>query len=146
MTIAIVLLAATLGFQGQTVVQGGPPPKPVPQNAPATLPDTPQGRHVKAFIEAFNSGDRDKFLKTQESLMSSETLAKRSADQRAQMYERLRGDFPTLKIKRAVAEGDQIRLVVSDSEGNDAIFSFDFEPKAPHKIKGIAVDIGDVSR
>ena len=57
MTIAIVLLAATLGFQGQTVVQGGPPPKPVPQNAPATLPDTPQGRHVKAFIEAFNSGD-----------------------------------------------------------------------------------------
>ena len=35
---------------------------------------------------------------------------------------------------------------MADKDGNDAIFSFDFETKAPYKIKGIAVDIGNVER
>lgn len=142
-----VLFAASLLLQGQqVVVQGGPPPKPVPKDAPKTLPDTPQGKHVQAYIDAFNSGDEAKFLKTQESLMSAETLAKRPPDQRAKMYARMRGDFPTMKVKRVAATPEQIRAVIEDRDGNDAIFSFDFEKTAPFKIKGIAIDIGNVER
>ena len=144
--LSAILLVGSLAFQGQVVVQGGPPPKPVPKNAPAALPDTPQGKHVKEFIDAFNSGDEAKFLKTQEDLMSSEALAKRPADQRAKMYARMKGDFPTLKVKRAAATPEQIRAVLEDRDGNDAIFTFDFEAKAPYKIKGIGIDIGNVER
>jgi len=145
LAIAMILLA--LAQQpGQVVVQGGPPPKPVPKNAPATLPDTPQGKHVQAFVDAFNSGDQARFLKTQEDLMTAEALAKRPADQRAKMYSRMRGDFPAMKIKRAVGTPEQIRAVIEDRDGNEAIFSFDFDAKAPFKIKGIAIDIGNVER
>ena len=142
-----MLLSVALMVQGQQVVtQGGPPPKPVPKDAPATLPDTPQAKHVKAYIEAFNAGDEAKFLKTQEELMAPEALARRPAAERAKMYNRLRGDFPTMKIKRVAATAGQIRAIIPDRDGNEAIFSFDFEAKAPYKIKGIGIDIGNVER
>ena len=145
--IGILVITALMSAQsGQVVVQGGPPPKPVPKNAPAALPDTPQAKHVKAYIDAFNSGDEKKFLAVQEQLMSAEALARRPAEQRAKMYARLRGDFPTMKIKRAAATPEQIRAVMEDRDGNEAIFTFDFETKAPYKIKGLGIDIGNVER
>ena len=141
-----LILILGLSVQGQQVVQGGPPPPPVPKNAPATLPETPQGKRVQAFIDAFNTGDEQKFLKAQEELMSAETLAKRPQAERAKMYGRLKGDFGTFKVKRAIAAGDKIRVVIPDKDGNEAIFSFELEAKAPYKIKGIGVDIGNVER
>jgi hypothetical protein len=141
-----LLLLVALTFQGQVVTQGGPPPAPVPKDAPKTLPDTPQGKHVKAYIDAFNSGDEKKFLAVQEELMSPETLARRPAADRVKMFNRMKGDFGKLTVKRAVAKAEQIRAVMADKDGNDAIFSFDFEAKSPFKIKGIAVDIGNVER
>src|SRR5262245_47910191 len=127
--IAALMFVVSLHGQGQVVVQGGPPPKPVPHDAPAALPDTPQAKRVQAYIDAFNSGDEAKFLKAQEELMTAETLAKRPADQRAKMYARMRGDFSILTIKRVAATPEQIRAVIPDREGNEAIFSFDFETK-----------------
>ncbi len=142
-----VVFAVALLLQGQqVVVQGGPPPKPVPKDAPKTLPDSPQGKHVQAYIDAYNSGDEAKFLKMQESLMSAEALSKRPPDQRAKMYARIRGDFPAMKIKRVAATAEQIRAIIEDRDGNEAIFSFDFEKTAPFKIKGIAIDIGNIER
>ncbi len=145
--VSALLFSAVLSLQGgQVVVQGGPPPKPVPRDAPAALPDTPQARHVKAYIDAYNSGDKTKFLKAQEELMAADALAKRPADQRARMYDRMRGDLPSMKIKRVAASPEQIRAIIEDRDGNEAIFSFDFETKAPFKIKGIAIDIGNIER
>jgi hypothetical protein len=37
-------------------------------------------------------------------------------------------------------------VVIPDKDGNEAIFSFDFETKAPYKIRGIGVDLGNVER
>jgi hypothetical protein len=147
MMISMLLLSGILSLQGgQVVVQGGPPPKPVPKNAPAALPDTPQAKHVRAYLDAFNSGDEATFLKVQEQLMSADTLARRPADQRAKMYARLRGDFPAMKIKRVAASAEQIRAVVDDRDGNEAIISFDFETKPPFRITGIGIDIGNAER
>ena len=145
----MLLLLVALMFQGQVVVQegrGGPPPVPVPMNAPKTLPATPQGKIVKAYIEAFNTGDEKKFLAVQEELMAPEALARRPATDRAKMFSRMKGDFGTLTVKRAVSAPDQIRAVMENKDGDEAIFSFDFTTKAPFKIKGIGVDIGNIQR
>src|SRR5689334_21907098 len=109
----IVELLLAVALQGrQVVVQGGPPPKPVPKDAPATLPDTPQARRVKAYVDAFNSGNEATFLKTQEELFSTETLERRPAADRAKMYARMRGDFSTMKIVRVAATAEQIRVII----------------------------------
>jgi hypothetical protein len=143
----VAALMFCLVLQGQqVVVQGGPPPKPVPRDAPSTLPDTPQARMVREYLDAFNSGNETRFMKAQEDLMSAETLAKRPADQRAKMYARMKADFGTLTIKRVAATPEQIRAVVPDKDGNEAIIAFDFEPKSPHKIKSISIDISGVQR
>ena len=145
--IATVLISAVLTLQQpQIVTQGGPPPAPVPKDAPKTLPDTPQGKQVKAYIDAFNTGDEKKFLAAQEALMASDALARRPAAERAKMFNRMRGDFGTLAVKRAASTPDKIRVVMATKEGDDAIFSFEFEAKAPYKIKGILVDVGSVER
>jgi hypothetical protein len=141
-----LLVLAVLMFQGQVVTQGGPPPAPVPKESPKTLPDTPQGRHVKAFIAAFNSGDEETFLKAQEELMAADTLTRRPAADRAKMFNRMKGDFGTLTVKRVAATADKIRVVVPDKDGNEAIFSFEFDARAPYKIKGLGIDIGNVER
>jgi hypothetical protein len=141
-----VLLLVALMFQGQVVTQGGPPPAPVPKDAPKTLPDTPQGKHVKAYIDAFNTGDEKKFLAVQEELMAAEALARRPPAERAKMFSRMKGDFGTLTVKRAASTPEKIRVVMPNKEGDDAIFSFEFDTKAPYKIKGIMVDIGNVER
>lgn len=140
------LLLLVLMFQGQVVVQGGPPPAPVPKDAPTTLPNTAQGKQVKAFIDAFNSGDEKTFLKAQEDLMTPEVLAKRPAAERAKMFNRMKGDFGTLTVKRVAATPEKIRVVMPDQDGNEAIFSFDFDTKAPYKIKGLGIDLGNVER
>src|SRR3954453_17774296 len=144
--IGTLLLSIVLAQQPQIVTQGGPPPVPVPKDAPKALPDTAQGKHVKAYIDAFNTGDEKKFLAAQEQLMSADALAKRPADQRARMYARLRGDFPTMKIKRAATTAGQIRAVMEDRDGNEAIFTFDFAATPPYKITGLGIDIGNVER
>ena len=101
---------------------------------------------MKAYIEAFNTGDEKKFLAVQEELMAPETLARRPAAERAKMFNRMRGDFGTLTVKRAASTPEKIRVVMPNKDGDEAIFSFEFETKAPYKIKGIAVDIGNVER
>ena len=143
---AAALCLVMLAQQPQVVTQGGPPPVPVPKNAPATLPDTPQGKRVKAYIDAFNTGDEQKFLKAQDAIMAADVLAKRPPAERARMFARLRGDFGTFTVKRAVGTADQIRVVMPDREGNEAIFSFQFEANAPYRITGISVDIGNIDR
>ena len=67
-----------------------------------TLPDTPQGRQVDAYIKAFNTGDEKVFLAANEKTMTPELLAKRPAEERAKLFQRLRGDFATIKIARMV--------------------------------------------
>ena len=104
---ATLLLFVALMFQGQVVTQGGPPPAPVPKDAPKTLPDTPQGKHVKAYIDAFNSGDEKKFLAAQEELMAAGDARRRPAAERAKMFSRMKGDFGTLTVKRAACDAGQ---------------------------------------
>jgi hypothetical protein len=109
---------------------------------PATLPDTPQGRHVEAYIKAFNSGDEKTFLAANEKLMVQELLAKRPAADRAQIFQRMRGDFGTLKIARMVkSTPTQIVFVALLKNGNEGTFTYDFEEKAPFRISRLAIDV-----
>ena len=89
---------------------------------------------MKAYIDAFNTGDEKTFLATQETLMAADSLAKRPAADRAKMFNRMKGDFGTLTVKRVAATADKIRVVIPDKDGNEAIFSFELETKAPFKI------------
>ena len=115
----------------------------VPQTAtPVALPDTPQGKHLKAYLDAFNSGDEKKYLAMVEEHFEPSTLKDRPLEERAKMFQRLKGDFGTFKVtKVAKASAEAITLLIPNKEGVEATFNFRFATAAPYKINGIGVDM-----
>lgn len=108
----------------------------------ATLPDTPQGKHVAAWVKAFNSGDEKVFLKAQQDLMAPSVNARRGPEDQAKMFQRMKGDFGTMKIEKVVkATAQQIVIQVPGPDGATGTFTFDFEDKAPFKIAGLGIDV-----
>lgn len=115
----------------------------VPQgSAGATLPDTPQGKRVAAYVAAVNSGDEKTYLAMQDANMDPAVLKKRSADERSAMYKRIKGDFGTMKITKVVKASDtEIVVEIPNKEGIPATFSFSFSADKPHLINGLGVEI-----
>lgn len=114
----------------------------VPQaGKPVAVPDTPQGKHVKAYLDAFNSGDEKKYLAMLEEHFEPATMKQR-VEERTKMFQRLRGDFGTFKVtKVAEASEEAIALLIPNKEGIEATFTFRFATSAPFKINGVGVDI-----
>ena len=136
-----------LCFRDRSSRAGGPPPTPVPKDAPTKIPDTPQAKHVQAFIEAFNTRRRKEVPGGAGAAHVDRRAGETAAADRAKMFTRMKGDFGTLTVKRVAAEPAQDPgQSMPDKDGNEAIFSFDLEPKAPYKITAIAVDIPNVER
>jgi hypothetical protein len=112
------------------------------QAKPAALPDTSQGRHVEAWLAAFNSGDEKAFLAAQRTHMARRVLEKRPEGERVKMYQRLRGDFGVMKIEKVVKAGaEQIRFTARTKDGGLGTLTFDFEDQAPFLIVGIGIDV-----
>src|SRR5262245_17876636 len=108
----------------------------------ATLPDTPQGKHVQAFINAFNSGDEKAFLAAQEKIMAKSVLEKRTAKERADLYQRMKGDFGTFKVEQVTkATAKQIQVIIPAQDGGVGTFTFDFEEKPPYLISQLGIDV-----
>ena len=109
---------------------------------PAALPDTPQGRHVQAYLDAFNTGDEKKYLAMMDEHVDEALLKKRPAEERAKLFQRMRGDFGAFRISKVLkASPEQIQVAIPDKEGNVATFQFDFSAAAPYKISAMSVQI-----
>ena len=115
----------------------------VPQaGTPAALPDTPQGKHVRAYLDAFNSGNEKKYLAMVEEHFEPSAVKDRPVEERAKMFQRLKGDFGTFKVTKVTKNSaEAISLLIPTKEGIEATFNFRFATTAPFKINGIGVDI-----
>ena len=107
------------------------------------LPDTPQGKHIKNYVDAFNSGDEKKFMAWFEANVSPAILAKRSPEERAKMFQRMKGDFGKLVVTKVLkSTAQQIQVVFPTADGQaEGTFTFDFEADAPYKVSGISVEV-----
>jgi hypothetical protein len=116
----------------------------VPQGATAPLPDTPQGKQVAGYIEAFNTGDDQTYLAMQEKRLHPDVLARRSPDERREMFRRMKADFGTLRVAQVLkSTAEEIQLAIPNAAGERAVFTFKFESAEPFRITGIAVEIDD---
>ena len=103
----------------------------------ATLPATPQGRQIEAFVKALRSGEAA-FVKYQEDNM----LPKRTPEQLKTMHGRIRKEFGDFKILNVLsATADAITVAVAHPEGLKATFTFSFEKAAPFRITNMFVEV-----
>jgi CubicO group peptidase (beta-lactamase class C family) len=107
------------------------------------LPDTPQGKAVQSFLEAFNSGNNENLLKFFKSNVSNEGLSLRSAEARVEKMSMFRKEVLSLKAQKIISTSEtELRLNAKAGNGEDFTLGFQFEQKVPHKFAGLQVEMG----
>jgi CubicO group peptidase (beta-lactamase class C family) len=108
---------------------------------PADLPDTVQGRCVRAYVAAFNSGNEDGMRHFFTAHLAPSSLERVPMAQRLALTDRLREDVGELEL-RAVREvtAENVGVVLAGSDGRLLLFTFRFEPEEPHGLLGIRVE------
>jgi hypothetical protein len=107
------------------------------QAAPVSLPATPQGKQLDAFVTALRASETA-FVTFQAENM----LPKRTPEQHKSMYGRIRkefGDFTILRVLSASTE--RISVAVKHPAGMNAVFTFAFETVAPYRITDMNVEV-----
>jgi CubicO group peptidase (beta-lactamase class C family) len=127
----VVLILVSVVVPGLS--QDGPPP--------GKLPDTDQGRCVRAYVAAFNSGDDGSMRQFFNEHLAASSLERVPMEQRLALTDRLRDDVGELELRavREVTE-DGASVVLAGSGGRLLLFTFRFEPEEPHGLLGIRVE------
>ena len=100
---------------------------------------------ISAFVAGVN-GTADAFEAMAQANFTPAALARRSAAERRQLFERLHGDFGTIQVERVLREGDTLNLKVTGSTGLEATINLELEPEPPNRIAGLGVEVGGDAR
>jgi CubicO group peptidase (beta-lactamase class C family) len=114
------------------------------QSKDASLPDTPIGKHVEAYVNAFNGGEkamRDFFLHH----TSKDALEKVTVEQRLERYRQMHERLGSLELRTVNETGtDHLSALFHTANGSLVNVDFAFEKSAPFGLLGIRVE--DVAR
>jgi CubicO group peptidase (beta-lactamase class C family) len=97
---------------------------------------------IDAFVAAITSGDPARFEAMAREAFTPEMLARRTADDRRQMIERLKADFGTMTAGAVRHEGDAVLVQVKGSTGLAGRFEVTLEPAPPYRITRMGVEVG----
>ena len=100
---------------------------------------------ISEFVAGVN-GTADAFEAMAQAHFTPAALARRSAAERRQLFERLHGDFGTIQVERVLREGDTLNLKVTGSTGLEATINLELEPEPPNRIAGLGVEVGGDAR
>ena len=127
-TVVIVFLAAAAALRA--IAQGGPPPE--------------VREHIQAFTAALNHGGAEAWEQMAQAHFAPGFLARRSAAERRELFERLRGEFGRISIDRVTRRGPAapLELHVRTTTGEAARILLQLEAASPFRIDGIGVEVG----
>lgn len=112
-----------------------------PEEADATLPETPAGRAAKAFLEAFNSGNDERMRMYSKSHRSATSLEERPMDERLEQYRSFYRDWGKLDLWKVESHDEHHATITVKPERGFSGLSMTFEcaAKPPHKLDEIRV-------
>lgn len=110
-----------------------------PSAQSATLPDTPQGKAVLEFLAAVNDGTPPDIINVLEKYSSPQRLKKRTPEQMAEAYAQIKENYGTLSISKVIsASSSAIVVVIIELDGDEAWWTFAFEPGEQVRFAGIS--------
>ena len=110
------------------------------QETGVSLPDTPAGRHVAAYIQAFNAGEAamKEFF---EGYVAKEALLKTPVEARLDRYRQMRERMGTIELRKVVeSRGAFVSVVARTTNGPTVRMDFEFEPMEPYGLLGIRIE------
>lgn len=105
------------------------------------LADTPQGKIVQAYIEAFNSGDEAKMKEFFQANIAPDALKERPLEGRIERYRTMKADIRSIALKDVLTMGEKevaVSAVNGSGEAITLIFGFD----AAGKMSQLRIDLG----
>jgi CubicO group peptidase (beta-lactamase class C family) len=113
----------------------------LPAQTPATLPETPQGKIVARYLEAFNSGNDASMRAFLTGNVAAEGLQRRPVEARMEVFKEMYGNTGGLELIRLLgAGGDSVAGVFHTKQGEWRRITFQFEPDPPYKLLGLRVE------
>jgi CubicO group peptidase (beta-lactamase class C family) len=98
---------------------------------------------VDAFFRALSSGVPETYEAMAREHFAPSLLARRTAEERQGMVERIRADFGALTLAGEQAdEGGTVELTIRGATGLEGRIELAFEPAPPNRITGVAVRLG----
>jgi CubicO group peptidase (beta-lactamase class C family) len=116
----------------------------VSAQAPSSTPDPEVRRRVDAFFEALASGQPATFEAMARDHCTPAFIERRTPADRAQMLQRLRGDFGSMRLEAVRRTDDGVELTIHGSTGVQGRLLLTLEPQPPGRIDrfGIEVEAG----
>lgn len=105
-----------------------------------SLPDTPAGRHVAAYIQAFNAGEAvmKEFF---DGHVAKEAIFKTPIEARMDRYRQMRDRIGTIELRKVVeSRGAFVSVVARTTNGPTVRMDFEFEPMEPFGLLGIRIE------
>ena len=115
-----------------------------PAGAGATLPDSPLGRHARAYFEAYAAGDSASIARYAEEHVAPDSRARTPMAERVRRFREMKADHGALTIVD-VPNGDDAELAVRvrDAHGEPLMLTFMAAPGPEHLLMGMRVEMGE---
>ncbi|HEX6085984.1 MAG TPA: serine hydrolase domain-containing protein [Thermoanaerobaculia bacterium] len=108
----------------------------------AALAQDPGEERALGWVRAYNSGSAEQMEAFALAHYTPEVLARRDAAGRRALFEQMQQRHGKLTVESVAAENGELRLEVKPERGGAMALTFRVEPAAPHRIAGLAIDIG----
>jgi CubicO group peptidase (beta-lactamase class C family) len=111
------------------------------QEKQATVPASEAGRHVSAYLEAFNSSDEGAMREFFLSHTAKSALQQVPLEQRMSFFQQMKKQLGSLQLKQVIQTTPELVSTILQAKGGNTLqFDFEFEPQAPHGLIGIRVE------
>jgi len=110
------------------------------QETKLSLPDTPAGRQVEAYVQAFNAGESAmrEFITGH---TAKDALEKTPVEARLDRYRQMRGRLGSIELRKLVeSRADFVSIIARTSNGPTVRLEFQFEPVEPFGLLGIRIE------
>ncbi|MCX6134029.1 MAG: serine hydrolase [Ignavibacteriales bacterium] len=111
----------------------------------AGLPETPVGKHVKAYLGAFNAPDQGQMRSFFEERTARTSLADVPVEQRLSRFSEMKERLGSLNLKRVLSStSHSVTILATAKSGATVQLDFEFESQSPYGLLGIRVqDLGE---
>lgn len=105
------------------------------------LPDTPAGKLIAEYLQAFNSGDERIWREFLTTHIAKSALQNVSIEERMKRYREIQSALGSLEFRRVIESGQaSAQILALTKPGQEVVISFELEPQPPYGLLAVRVE------
>lgn len=105
------------------------------------LPDTPAGKLIAEYLQAFNSGDERIWREFITTHIAKSALQNVSIEERMKRYREIQSALGSIEFRRVIESGQaSAQILALTKSGQEVVISFELETQPPYGLLGVRVE------